>query len=223
MRKPIRLLVENIFYDIYDIDQENNSSVEIADDIFNYKVGNIYYLNKKPYAVCCGAPDSFKDNNPRFIYLDIKPIAKQWTTNRIITKKLPNINIYGQLEKMPIPFNSYISMDENGYENTQIIKNKCNIEKYPAFNYCNKLGDDFYFPAIDELVIFMKYKSILQDNIRYLTLLNRYNFSFLISSTTIDNKRMLYINYDSNDISIGKWQAFYFVKYFYTLPFIKLN
>ena len=124
---------------------------------------------------------------------------------------------------MPIPFNSYISMDENGYENTQIIKNKCNIEKYPAFNYCNKLGDDFYFPAIDELVIFMKYKSILQDNIRYLTLLNRYNFSFLISSTTIDNKRMLYINYDSNDISIGKWQAFYFVKYFYTLPFIKLN
>ena len=223
MRKPIRLLVENIFYDIYDIDQENNSTVEIADDIFNYKVGDFYYLNKKPYAVCCGSPDSFKDNNPRFIYLDIKPIAKQWTTNRIITKKLPNINIYEQLEKMPIPFNSYISMDENGYENTQIIKNKCNIEKYPAFNYCNKLGDDFYFPAIDELVIFMKYKSILQDNIRYLTLLNRYNFSFLISSTTIDNKRMLYINYDSNDISIGKWQAFYFVKYFYTLPFIKLN
>ena len=35
MRKPIRLLVENIFYDIYDIDQENNSTVEIADDIFN--------------------------------------------------------------------------------------------------------------------------------------------------------------------------------------------
>ena len=37
MKKQIRLLLENIFNDIYDIDQENNSSVEIADEHLTYK------------------------------------------------------------------------------------------------------------------------------------------------------------------------------------------
>ena len=35
-------LVENIFNDIYDIDQENNSSVEIADNINDYIIISDY-------------------------------------------------------------------------------------------------------------------------------------------------------------------------------------
>ena len=44
-------------------------------------------------------------------------------------------------------------MDENGYENTQIIKNNYNISDFPAFEYCLNFGDDVYLPAIDELQI----------------------------------------------------------------------
>ena len=33
MKKHIRLLIENIFDDIYDIDQENNITVEIGDNL----------------------------------------------------------------------------------------------------------------------------------------------------------------------------------------------
>jgi len=47
--------------------------------------------------------------------------------------------------------NDFQHIDENGYENTQIIKNNYNISEFPAFEKCIKLGDNIYLPAIDEL------------------------------------------------------------------------
>jgi hypothetical protein len=41
MKKQIKLLIENIFDDIYDIDQENNLTIDIADKIsYNYHPKN---------------------------------------------------------------------------------------------------------------------------------------------------------------------------------------
>ena len=50
-------------------------------------------------------------------------------------------------------FNDFKHIDEDGYGNTQIIKNNYNINGFPAFAYCIELGDNIYFPAIDELQI----------------------------------------------------------------------
>ena len=47
--------------------------------------------------------------------------------------------------------NDFQHIDENGYKNTQIIKNNYNISEFPAFEYCLNLGDNVYLPAIDEL------------------------------------------------------------------------
>ena len=43
MKNSIRLLVENLFDDLYDIDQETNSEVDLADDVYSYKLGDIFY------------------------------------------------------------------------------------------------------------------------------------------------------------------------------------
>ena len=46
MKNSIRLLVENLFDDLYDIDQETNSEVDLADDVYSYKLGDIFYYKK---------------------------------------------------------------------------------------------------------------------------------------------------------------------------------
>ena len=119
MKEHIRLLVENLFNDIYDIDNENNLTIEIADELYNYKMGDIYYLNKNPYAICCGESFMFSDNRTRFLLLEkpgINKFAKVPSYLEILGKKNEN--------------------DENGYENTQIIKNEYYLKSFPAFEYC---------------------------------------------------------------------------------------
>ena len=155
MRKQIRLLLENIFNDIYDIDQENNSSVEIADDIFIYKVGDIYYKNKEPYAICCGDSDSFKDNKQRFCLFNNVSDRLLWNLKRKEIKELKcyDTSYFVIVDKLQYR-NDIIHIDENGYLNTQIIKNKYDLNNFPAFKYCADLGDNVYLPAIDELEYF---------------------------------------------------------------------
>ena len=59
------------------------------------------------------------------------------------------------------------NIDENGYENTQIIKNNHDINKFPAFKYCINLGDNVYLPAIDELSIIYLHKEKLKNIINF--------------------------------------------------------
>ena len=181
MKRNIRLLVENIFNDIYDIDQENELSIEIADEYLTYNIGDIYYKNKKPYAICLGC-DDFQDFTNRFVLLQKGYDKLTWLTdkdlrNNIKESQFHNFDImvdeleykidneeinkdnYDETDPdqaLYFGFNLFgISdvheIDENGYENTQIIKNNYDINKFPAFNYCCSLGDNVYLPAIDEL------------------------------------------------------------------------
>ena len=138
MRKQVRLLIENVFDDLYDIDQENNLSIDIADEHLNmYNIGDIYYDKKKPYAICCGLKSDFQDNQPRFILIKKDFKDKRWC-------------IY-QDKRYGIYQNDFKQIDEKGHENTQKIYNKYYMEEFPACWFCCRDGYQVYLPAIDEL------------------------------------------------------------------------
>ena len=227
MKKSIRLLVENLFNDLYDIDQESNLTIDIADKMYTYEIGDIYYQDKESYAICCGTQSEFLNNKPRFIPYKYRMKSEQWTTNRKIPKKLirhPFDHTYTEL-------NVLTRIDENGYENTQIIKNNYNIRNYPAFRWCKiNFGENSYIPAIDELQIFMKNKATLEskNNIQLVSTRMQPNKLFdmaLLSSTCCDDKCIIILNiYDNfTKYNLNYWQAFYQVKHFLVLPFIKVD
>jgi len=55
MNKQIRLLVEGFFDDdIFNVKDDIKSDIEDLGRYYDYQVGDIYYQNKKPYAVYCG-------------------------------------------------------------------------------------------------------------------------------------------------------------------------
>ena len=158
MKKQIRLLIENLFDDEFD-DMYNDTDLdsEIANEyIGNYKVGDIIYNNKKPYAICCGNAEDFNDNRPRFVLINLKyvDLIGEWC---LYQKQISKLKHY-KCSKYRITDKSSIRhIDENGYENTQIIKNNYNLSDFPAFNFCCMLGDNVYLPAIDELSVFCFY------------------------------------------------------------------
>ena len=224
MKKQIRLLVENIFNDIYDIDQENNSSVEIADEIFKYKIGDIYYENKKPYAICCGDSDSFKDNNPRFIpywlnmFYDEFSCATNFTDKHKLLKFQADYPYFYLTDKLK-------SIDENGYENTQELFNKFasnNLDSYPLLKECAKLGNEFYIPSIDELqVLLLNLKNISKNTEIDIYKEIMYIEWFIYSSTPYIDYCMcaVYIYNFYNEIYIVAENPF---KRGYIIPFIKI-
>ena len=168
MQKQIRLLVENLFDDLYNIDQESDLTVDIADKMYQYKLGDIYYENKKPTAICCGDAEDFHDKNPRFAILGYHWTFKcAWANSNRGFKKLQSYH-YANFKISSKEQIKYI--DENGYENTQIIKNKYELYKFPAFYECFSYIDvtsnhECYLPAINELAIFFVNGHIL-DNVK---------------------------------------------------------
>ena len=56
MNKNIRLLVEGFFDDeIFNVENDIKTDIEdLGRYYYDYQIGDIYYLNKKPYAICCG-------------------------------------------------------------------------------------------------------------------------------------------------------------------------
>ena len=156
MNKSIRLLVEGFFDDeIFNTDNDIKSDIEDLGRYYEYKVGDFYYKgrSKKPYAVCCGESKYFKDNKPRFCLLKHSKKLLKWRAGIKLVKLVKEIGCfefkYFQLKS----FNDFRHINEDGYENTQIIKNNYNISEFPAFEYCLNLGDNVYLPAIDELQI----------------------------------------------------------------------
>ena len=135
MKRQIRLLIENLFDDEFnDIYNDTDLDPEITDEYMGYKVGDIIYENKKPYAICCGHKSDFQNNKFRFCLYN-KMTVKKWST------------IYD--------FNS-INDFNNGLLNLQSVLKEHDIKKFPAFNYCYKLGENIYLPAINELKILYK-------------------------------------------------------------------
>ena len=71
MNKQIRLLVEGFFdNEIFNVNNDIKTNIEDLGRYYDYKVGDIFYQNKKPYAICCGESKYFKDNKPRFCLLE---------------------------------------------------------------------------------------------------------------------------------------------------------
>ena len=180
MKKQIRLLIENLFDDIYNNDTDLDS--EIADEyITNYKVGDLIYKNKEPYAICCGDKSDFQDNTQRFLLL-VKPQLK-------IYAKVPTYLEY--LGKQDIT-------DENGYKNTQIIKEQYYLKSFPAFNFCTIFDDDAYLPAIHELKILSNNYDLINKK------LNRTEFCLLplgtVSSSQNDSDNYYSVLLFSNNI-----------------------
>ena len=151
MNKSIRLLVEGFFDDdIFNTDNDIKTNIEDLGRYYDYQVGDIFFQNKKPYAVCCGESKYFKDNKPRFCLLNDSKDIIMWCNKNKLVKKLESFEFkYFGLNS----FNDFKHIDEDGYGNTQIIKNNYNINDFPAFKYCIELGDNIYLPAIDELQI----------------------------------------------------------------------
>ena len=160
MKKSIRLLIENLFDDLYDIDQETNSEIDLADQIYQYEIGNFLYQNKEPYAICCSENTDFQDKYQRFVLFTVDNLKSfYWGKFGKSIKNIKSINqsfCHLQMTKSKI-----IRFDEKGYENTQIIKNNYDINDFPAFKYCLEFDNDAYLPAIDELQIMYKNMDIL--------------------------------------------------------------
>ena len=173
MKKQIRLLVEGLFDDLYDIEDNKNLDTEIADKFITYKVGDIFYKNKKPYAICCGDKENFIDNNQRFYLFNqykFNPIVQDNTKQFFINGKSKKIDDNLKIENKDK--NNLKHIDENGYENTQsLLKIKCNKNESCAINYfkiLNKHYNNVYFPAIDEIQIFLFNLDIINSIIKKL-------------------------------------------------------
>ena len=160
MNKNIRLLVESFFDDdIFDVGNDIKQDIEDLGKYYDYQVGDIYYLNDKPYAVCCGEPKYFKDDKPRFCLLNNADNRLKWRTQNILVEELECFDSkYFVLDSI----NDFKHIDEDGYGNTQIIKNNYDIIEFPAFEYCINLGKNVYLPAIDELQIMLLNKDKLK-------------------------------------------------------------
>ena len=151
MNKNIRLLVESFFDDeIFDIGNDIKTSIEDLGRYYDYNIGDIYYLNDKPYAVCCGESKYFKDNTPRFCLLNVSREELQWRIHNTEVKELQCFKYSSFILKS---IKQFQHIDEDGYKNTQIIKNNYDLNEFPAFEYCINLGENVYLPAIDELQI----------------------------------------------------------------------
>ena len=152
MNRQFKLLVENLFDDLYDIDQETNSDIDLADEVYQYHIGDFYYKRKSPYAVCCGTRNDFKDNEPRFVSIKYEEHQKIGNSfSFFINKKFK----YNKITSAIVKNNNIVRIDENGYENTQVLIKKDVVYKYPGFIVITKKNKDLYFPAIDELQVMM--------------------------------------------------------------------
>ena len=182
MRKEIRLLVEGFFDDeIFNQKNDINQDIQdIGDQYYDYHIGDIYYKDKEPYAICCGDKTEFNDNNPRFCLLKANKNNNYWSTTyndehyRKHHVPTPKILKYFKYNDFYITSENDIQyIDENGFYNTQILSQyKFNGKNFfPLFKDCIKQGDNLYIPAIDELQILFKHYILfdnkkLQDNLK---------------------------------------------------------
>ena len=182
LKRPLKY-IKGLFDDLYDIDQETNQEIDLADEIYKQNIGDVLYKNKKPYAICCGLKEDFNDNNYRYLLLNNMGYDI-WTD---MLRNLPKLKTVYSDSTIIKSKNDIIKVDKDGYENTQIIKNNYNINNFPLFRYCYNLGDNVYLPAIDELEYLCLY---LDDIIKSLSS-NKKNIKIIKSLEQIkDLKRI---------------------------------
>ena len=205
MNKTIRLLVESFFDDeIFDIKNDIKSDLEDLGKYYDYNLGDIYYLNDKPYAVCCGETKQFNDNKARFCLLKNSKKELEW---RIHTTEVKKLKYFKFKDFWLTSFNNFQHIDEDGYKNTQIIKNNYDVKEFPAFEYCLNLGDNVYLPAIDELQILYLNKNKL----------GKYSFKGYWSSTQYNDYSAWLIGFSIAHVSYYSKPDRYWVCSFFHL------
>ena len=246
MKKQIRLLIEGLFDDIYAVEDEKNIDTEIADKLITYKIGDVYYKNKEPYAVCASTEDSFQDFKQRFMLITNESPRLIWSEKQI---KYDNFNyenyhqydeIIEEIEqydnvdesifgadakrysgfKIKNDWNTFIEIDEKGYENTQMIKNNFDLSKFPAFKYCCELGDNVYLPAIDELQVMYIFKNKLEQTP---LILPKSNTSIWSSSVLFLDQPYFLNYYKKTDIGVINNVSIYDNNFCNVLPFVKIK
>ena len=202
MNKSIRLLVEGFFDDdIFNTDNDIKTDIEDLGRYYDYKVGDIYYLNDEPYAICCGDKSYFKDKLNRFCLLK-QQTKHAWRTIELFVKQLyfitkdPGVYYINTIKDIKY-------FKDNGYQNTQIIKNNYDINEFPAFKHCINLGDNVYLPDINELQIMYLNINKLTNNKQ----INNLQFSYTISltknvwsSTQCDAEHSMYLNFKTGQV-----------------------
>lgn len=128
-----------------------------------YRIGDIYPYKGFPLGVVCWIKDNkMKGTEGKIISLQQRDLM--WSSEVV------GIN----------------TSSENGQYNTELIVNNYNISNYPAFKWCVDYGEDWYFPAEDEVLAF---KDIIKDlnntliNYEGMTIQNK----FYWSSSASDN------------------------------------
>ena len=214
--------IKGLFNDIYDIDNENNSSVEIADYITTQNIGDIIYKHNRPFAICCGLADDFSDNTPRYLLLNNKGYDI-WSEQLKIVPKLKPVYSDNTIIKIKTDI---INVDDNGYKNTQIIKNNTNIDYYPAFRYCANVNINAYLPAINELEYLVYYindiinilnkdKRKYKNIIKYLEDIKTYK---RVSSSSYTSTHTYYImDFKTKEVTEKLKDSFAFI-----IPFVKI-
>ena len=203
MKKQIRLLVEGLFKDLYDIEDQKNDDIDIADEYISYRIGDIYYDYKEPYAICCGTKKEFKDGTARFALIKQEMSRVKWCEENIYIEKLKKINCKTNQGNI-CSVNKLGHIDEKGYENTQIMKRNYDLKYFPIFKYCCQLGENVYVPAIDELsrmylnLIKLNKESIL-TNLYYWSSSQFKELGAIALDIEYDD---IYINVKSADISV---------------------
>ena len=211
MNKQIRLLIEGFFDDeIFNVENNIKSDIEDLARYYDYKVGDIYYNDKKPYAVCCGESKQFKDDKPRFCLLIDSGKQLKWCVKKKLVKELRYFKF--KFKQFYLwSFNNFKYIDEDGYGNTQIIKNNYDLNEFPAFEYCIELRNNIYLPAIDELQIMYLNKDKL----------GKYSFRscrFYWSSTQYSSVSAYYIYTNYGNVSSDlKGSSYYHVRPFFRL------
>ena len=186
MRKEIRLLVESFFDDdIFKPNDINQDIQDIGDQFYNYQVGDIYYKNNKPYAICCSEAEYFNDKTPRFVLMNYSFGPFKWSYKFIDIMCCNN--------------------KDDGYYNTSIIKSgkfqnkytkeniSFNISEYPAFTRCFRLGDNVYLPAIKELELLYNYYNLLNDILYKQKGSLLYSVFYYWSSTQVNTSHATYL------------------------------
>lgn len=221
--KTIQKYLNESFFDDDIFDQKddiNQDITNIGDQYYDYQIGDIYYEHNIPFAVCCGNRSQFKDKMPRFCLLEPNEDSVNWDRHESyntleLIKEIPKVP---RIKRNNIKIEEFPNVDENGFENTQIIKNKYNAAFFPAFCYCLDLGDDIYLPAIDELKCLYFNRNYIADYLEYdITRNLNVNNLYLWSSTQYTNNFSLYLYFNGH---IGYDEKFDYLKIW---PFLHIK
>ena len=201
-------------YNVGDVVYDNNIPYAICcgskDDFYDKSERFLYLYNNEKYKLdwCSGSIKSWRElNEPVFHKYD--EFVNEFE-EKVDNEEIDNLDDDGEEYydwnpnekdcKLYFGYNlsnknDFMHIDEDGYNNTQIIKNKHNLNDFPVFKECCNLGDNIYLPAIDELqILFLNLesnKNNLRTNINEIK--KEFNLNYNINQYLYWSSSLLYV------------------------------